>query len=100
MTVFESAQGIPHFTLKQSNIEGFSLQVIVTDTAGLRETGDAIEAEGVVRARQAAQSSHIVLAIADAASPSLDASLTGLVSSIKDASSPAEKSMALETWYT
>ncbi len=48
------------------------LQVIVTDTAGLRSTEDAIEAEGVVRARQAATDSNILLTVADASEPDLD----------------------------
>lgn len=43
--------------------------VVLADTAGLRETGDAIEAEGVRRARAQASSAELVLAVfaADAA---------------------------------
>jgi len=43
--------------------------VVLADTAGLRETGDAIEAEGVRRARAQGQSAELVLAVfaADAA---------------------------------
>jgi tRNA modification GTPase len=43
--------------------------VVLADTAGLRETGDAIEAEGVRRARAQGQAAELVLAVfaADAA---------------------------------
>jgi tRNA modification GTPase len=37
----------------------------VSDTAGLRETGDAIEAEGVRRARAEAAASHLILLLLD-----------------------------------
>lgn len=49
--------------------------MLVTDTAGLRETEDAIEAEGVSRAHQAARDADIVLAVLDAAAPELDSAL-------------------------
>lgn len=49
------------------------MQVMITDTAGLRETEDAIEAEGVARAQQAARNSNIVIAVADASDLDLDA---------------------------
>lgn len=52
---------------------------MVTDTAGLRETEDAIEAEGVIRAQQAATDSNIVLAVADASQPHMDASLMACI---------------------
>ena len=46
-----------------------SVPVVLADTAGLRETADAIEAEGVRRARAQGQSAELVLAVfaADAA---------------------------------
>ena len=37
----------------------------VADTAGLRETDDAIEAEGVRRARAEAAASHLTLLLLD-----------------------------------
>ncbi len=43
--------------------------VTLLDTAGLRETGDAIEAEGVRRARARAARADLVIAIDDAAAP-------------------------------
>lgn len=45
------------------------LPVIVVDTAGLRETNDEIEAEGVRRARQRAADADLVLALFDATLP-------------------------------
>jgi tRNA modification GTPase len=41
--------------------------VTLADTAGLRETGDAIEAEGVRRARQAAEAADLILCLGDTA---------------------------------
>ena len=49
--------------------------MLVTDTAGLRETEDAIEAEGVSRAQQAARDADIVVAVLDASTPELDEAL-------------------------
>jgi len=43
--------------------------VTVIDTAGLREAGGAIEAEGIARARARAESADLVLALFDAAAP-------------------------------
>lgn len=40
--------------------------VVLTDTAGLRETGDVIEREGVDRARRAADAADIILYVRDA----------------------------------
>ncbi len=45
------------------DIEGFP--VIVADTAGIRETDDAIESEGVRRARARAEDADLVLAVID-----------------------------------
>jgi tRNA modification GTPase len=47
------------------NLGGYPVHV--SDTAGLRETGDAIEAEGVRRARAEAKASHITLLLLDGA---------------------------------
>jgi len=51
------------------DIKGF--RVTLVDTAGLHPTEDEIEAEGIVRARQAVASSDLVLVVVDA-SQSLD----------------------------
>jgi tRNA modification GTPase len=45
------------------NLGGYPVHV--SDTAGLRETGDAIEKEGVRRARAAAKASHLTLLLLD-----------------------------------
>jgi tRNA modification GTPase len=49
------------------DINGF--RVTLVDTAGLRATEDEIEAEGVVRARQAVASSDLVLVLVDGSQP-------------------------------
>lgn len=43
--------------------------VILTDTAGLRDTGDAVEREGVDRARRAADAADLVVLVGDAVDP-------------------------------
>ena len=43
--------------------------VTLLDTAGIRETGDSIEAEGVRRARQAAQDAEAALIVVDGSRP-------------------------------
>ena len=43
--------------------------VMLLDTAGIRETGDSIEAEGVRRARQAAQNAEAALVVVDGSRP-------------------------------
>ncbi|MEO8070221.1 MAG: GTPase, partial [Acidobacteriota bacterium] len=48
------------------------LPVTVVDTAGLRETGDVIEAEGVLRARQAQSVATLTLVLIDAGQPLSD----------------------------
>ena len=50
-----------------ANIRG--LPVIFIDTAGLREAGDEIEAEGVRRSRQTFQQAELILHVFDAAAP-------------------------------
>jgi len=49
------------------DINGF--RVTLVDTAGLHPTEDEIEAEGIVRARQALASSDLVLVVVDATQP-------------------------------
>jgi tRNA modification GTPase len=48
------------------------IPVTLVDTAGLREAGDAIEAEGVERARQAQQVAALTLVVIDGSSPLAD----------------------------
>ena len=49
------------------NLGGYA--VLVADTAGLRETKDAIEAEGVRRARAEAAASNLTLLLLDGSQP-------------------------------
>lgn len=54
--------------------------VIVADTAGLRESGEAIEEEGIRRARQRAEDADLKIAIFDATSlPALDKETLSLI---------------------
>lgn len=48
------------------------LRVTIVDTAGLRDTRDAIEAEGVSRSRQAQRIADLVLVVLDRAAPLTD----------------------------
>jgi len=60
------------------NLGGYPL--LVADTAGLRESGDAIEQEGVRRARQWAEGADLKLAVFDGAVlPNLDSSTRSLL---------------------
>lgn len=61
--------------------------VVLTDTAGLRETADGIEREGVRRSREAVAAADFVLVVADASRPAGDLSWM--------ASVPPEKSLVL-----
>jgi tRNA modification GTPase len=45
------------------------LRVTLVDTAGLRETSDSIETEGIERARQAQRVSDLILVVLDGANP-------------------------------
>jgi tRNA modification GTPase len=45
------------------------LRVTLVDTAGLRETSDIVESEGVARSRQAADVADLILIVADASQP-------------------------------
>jgi tRNA modification GTPase len=64
------------------------------DTAGLRESGDAIEAEGVVRARAAAAASDLVLSVVDASSGARSAS-EAFQSSLACASGSADRQLVV-----
>lgn len=50
-----------------ANIGGFP--VVFVDTAGLRESGDTIEAEGIRRSHEAARSADLLLELVDLSSP-------------------------------
>jgi len=50
-----------------ANIGGFP--VVFVDTAGLRESGDTIEAEGIRRSHEAARSADVLLELVDLSSP-------------------------------
>lgn len=52
---------------EQIDLDG--IPVHVADTAGIRETNDLIEAEGVRRARQALETADIILLVEDASRP-------------------------------
>ena len=49
--------------LIETSLDLNGIKVIVTDTAGLRETEDMIEAQGVDRALEAAKSAHILVSM-------------------------------------
>lgn len=58
----------------QMNLGGFA--VTLADTAGLRETADAIESEGVRRARQAGAEAALRLLVVDAREPAYATNVT------------------------
>jgi tRNA modification GTPase len=51
------------------------LRVTLVDTAGLRETSDVVESEGVRRSKQAADVADLILVVTDASQPSPDPEL-------------------------
>ena len=51
------------------------VRVVLSDTAGLRETSDAVESIGIERARATLDESRIVLWVVDGSTPLLDADL-------------------------
>jgi tRNA modification GTPase len=55
------------------------LPVILSDTAGLRDSADALEAEGVRRARDRAGSADLRLVVFDASAPGPDATTAALL---------------------
>ena len=62
----------------------------LTDTAGIREAGDAIEALGVARSEQAAREAELALFVCDASQP-----LTGEDRRAIEAAKCAPRSLAL-----
>ena len=52
------------------DLGGYAVRLV--DTAGLRETSDEIESEGIARARRRAAHAHMRLAVIDATSPTID----------------------------
>lgn len=61
-----------------ARLEIDGVPVTLLDTAGVRETGDAIEAEGVRRAMAAARQAHASLIVIDASQPDWRAQLASL----------------------
>ncbi len=53
----------------EAAMEYNGVKLILTDTAGLRESSDEVEAEGVERAKRAAESADVVLHVVDRSSP-------------------------------
>ncbi len=53
--------------------------VILADTAGLRESDDEIEAEGIRRARARAAAADLKLVLCDASAPDLDKQTLGMI---------------------
>ena len=51
--------------LVEANLDIGGMKVVITDTAGLRDTADKVERIGVARAREAARRADLVLALAD-----------------------------------
>lgn len=67
----------------ESHIDIAGIEVIITDTAGIRESNDDIEKIGVDRAYEAIKSSHLILLMLDASKP-VDEKDLGLYNEIKD----------------
>jgi tRNA modification GTPase len=63
------------------DLEG--LRVTLVDTAGIRETEDIVEVEGVSRTRQAADVSDLILLVADGSNPLEPESLSEISQSIE-----------------
>lgn len=51
--------------------------VVIADTAGLRESADDIETEGIRRARQRAEAADLVIQVVDARQPDMDVESAG-----------------------
>ena len=67
-TIVSPAPGTTRDYIEESvNIRGTPLRL--ADTAGLRESGDAVEAEGMRRSRELAEEADIVLFVVDASAP-------------------------------
>ena len=66
--IVSASPGTTRDTIEETaNIRG--LPVVFVDTAGLRESGDAIELEGIRRSREALARAEIILHVLDAAEP-------------------------------
>jgi len=59
--------------LVSETIDVDGLRVTLVDTAGLRESDDVVESEGVARTRQAADVADLILIVADGSQPLTDA---------------------------
>ncbi len=59
-------EGTTRDTLEESAVIG-GVQLVLVDTAGIRETGDVVEQIGVKRAREAADTADLILLVVDAA---------------------------------
>jgi tRNA modification GTPase len=80
VAIVSPAPGTTRDVLEARLVVG-GVPVTLLDTAGLRETGDAIEAEGVRRARARAAEADLVIAMDDAAAPGVwyEAAMGGAV---------------------
>jgi tRNA modification GTPase len=67
----------------ETRLELGGVPVTLVDTAGLRETGDAVEAEGVRRARARAASADLVVSVHDIRAGIGDASAPGCVREVR-----------------
>jgi len=66
--IVSSAPGTTRDYIEESvNIRGVPLRLV--DTAGLRESGDVVEAEGVRRSRDLAEEADVLLFVLDASAP-------------------------------
>ena len=70
--IVSAIPGTTRDTLEESTVLR-GIPVRITDTAGLRETGNEIESIGVARARRSLESAQIVFWLLDSASPDLSA---------------------------
>ena len=75
--VHESAGTTRDVVEVRLDIGGYA--VLVADTAGLRDAPEAVEAEGIRRARARAEAADLRVLVLDATRPVLDASLAGLL---------------------
>ena len=73
----------------EARIELASVPVTVVDTAGLRDSDDPVEAEGIRRARARMASADLVVEVVDAAQPQGSGTANGLVVANKTDLQPA-----------
>jgi tRNA modification GTPase len=78
MAIVAPSPGTTRDTLEVA-VELGGIPVTLVDTAGLRDTSDPVEAEGVRRARARAAAADLVLEIVDAAAPSVGPTLAGAI---------------------